>query len=176
MGNPHRWGIARGRGCCGSSKVKSISLWSQARAREETQSRVNLTLLNRSWACTRETWLVPKNLRARLVVGAMGTKYPERGAFESSGAGGARDGHLLTSTGGQIDATKRRDIYPANFSAQHTRPGVGNYESFVVCRAAPPPFWRMVGACTRWPGWLYETFVRPWAMGSGISSPKNLGK
>lgn len=28
-------------------------------------------------------------------------------------------------------------------------------------------------ACTRW---LYKTFVMPWAMGSGISSPKNLGK
>ena len=78
---------------------------------------------------------------------AMGTKYPERGAFESSGAGGARDGHLLTRTGGQIDATKRRDIYSADFSAQYTRPGKvqrpkGRGRGVTAASATLPQPWR----------------------------------
>ena len=75
-------GLLKG-GLGGGSNIGQIFGWSRACVMSS-----RWTPSTGSWACTREeTWLVPKNLGARLVAYAMGTKYPERGVFESSGAG-----------------------------------------------------------------------------------------
>ena len=64
---PHVGGLLAGAGGCGSSNVKTFSHWSWARE---------------------ETWLVPKNLGARLVAGA-----GQRQRLDVLGLGLARSGN-----------------------------------------------------------------------------------
>ena len=76
MGNPPCGGIARGRGCCGSSNVNTCSHWSWARE---------------------EAWLVPKNLGARLVAGAGGHEKPAQLIEPVKGRGRGRGRSAETS-------------------------------------------------------------------------------
>ena len=86
----------------------------------------------------------------------------------------------------------------ARAGQRHQRLRAGNYETFVVVvRHHAPELGYLCGrvrdssagaatsakflanlgrVCDGRAGQLYKTFVRSWAMGSGISSPKNLGK